>query len=167
MPITPEQLNTILTGLHTEAKKNFRRDSRVTPALLLIPHEGASRLISMPHGLIDEDRIAGHAHAVRPAAILYSGESWLGPTTLPPAKEARLPLDDIPSPSEQPDRVEAIVTRAVALGENGDIVHAVRVHLIVPREIGVQLKPVDAFPEEDRTDGLSAFLATLIPATPG
>lgn len=167
MPITPEQLNTILTGLHTEAKRNFRRDGRVTPALLLIPHEGAPRLISMPDGLIDEDRIAEHAHAVRPAAILYSGESWLAPTTLAPAKAARLPFDDTPRPSERPDRAEGIVTRAIARAENGNIVHAVRAHLIVRKEIGVQLKPLAAFPEEDRTDGLSAFLATLIPATPG
>lgn len=163
MPITAGQLETILTGLHTEAKKTFRRDGRLTPALLLISDEGASRLISMPDGLIDEHRITEHANAVKPAAILYSGESWLGSTTLPHEQAARLSLDDMPAPSEQPDRLEAIVTRAIARTADGELVRADRAHLILRRETGVQLKPLDAFPDDGRTDGLAALLATLIP----
>jgi hypothetical protein len=164
MPITAEQLETILTGLHTEAKKIFRRDGRLTPALLLISDEGTSRLISMPDGLIDENRMTEHARAVKPAAILYSGESWLGSTTLPSEKAARLPLDDTPAPSEQPDRREAIITRAIARTADGEFIRADRAHLIVRKETGVQLKPLDAFPDEGRTDGLSAFLGALIPS---
>lgn len=162
MPITAEQLETILNGLHAEAKKNFRRDGRVAPALLLVSDtEGASRLIAMPHGMIDEDRIAEHARAVRPTAILLTAEVWIGSSTLSAEKAARLPLDDIPRPSEQQDRREAIVTRAVARTPDGRLIHAVRSHLIVRKEVGVQLKPFDAVPDDDRTDGLAAFLATL------
>lgn len=169
MPITNAQLESILNGLHTEAKRNFRRDGRVPPALLLISDDEAvgSRLIAMPDGMIDEGRIAEHARAVQPAAILYSAEVWLGSSTLPVAKVARLPLDDIPRPSEQPERAEAIVTRAVARTPDGRLVHAVRSHLIVRKDVGVQLKPFDTLPDEHRTDGLSAFLATLVPGPPG
>lgn len=163
MPITAEQLETILNGLHTEAKRNFRRDGRVAPALLLVSDdEGASRLIAMPDGMIDEARFTEHARAVKPAAILYAAEVWVGVSTLPAGKAAGLPLNDIPRPSEQQDRSEAIVTRAVARTPDGRLIHAVRSHLIVRKEVGVQLKPFDILPDEDRTDGLTAFLATLV-----
>ena len=166
MPITAEQLTALLNGLHTEAKRNFRREGRVTPALLLIPGDGAPRLIDMPHGMIDVNRIAEHAHATRPSAILLSAEVWIGSSTLPIEKAARLPLDDVPRPSEQHDRREAIVTRAIARAADGGLMRADRAHLIVRKDVGVQLKPLAALPDEGRTDGLSAFLATLIPALP-
>jgi hypothetical protein len=121
----------------------------------------------MPDGMIDEARIAEHARAVQPAAILYSAEVWLGFSTLPAAKAARLPLDDIPRPSEQPERTEAIVTHAVGRTPGGRLVHAVRSHLIVRKDIGVQLKPLDVLPDEHRADGLGAFLATLLLTPPG
>lgn len=167
MAITDVQLESILNGLHTQAKRIFRRDGRVPPALLLVSDaDGTSRLIDMPDGMIDQERIANHARAVQPAAILYSAEVWVGSSTLPVEKAARLPLDDVPRPSEQPERTEAIVTRAVARTPDGRLVHAVRAHLIVRKEVGVQLKPFDAFPDGDRTDGLSALLATLLTVSP-
>lgn len=165
MPITAEQLDGLTAGLHAEAEKHFRADGRVTPALWFVPDAGTARLVAMPEGAIDRDQTAAIARTDRPSAILLTGEHWLGSLTIPASTAARLPLDDIPRPSEQPDRREVIVTRGVGRDPDGGLLHAVRATLILRTVFGPQLVPFGLEPDVDREDDYAAFLAGLLPGT--
>lgn len=142
MPITAEQLQGLATGFHTEAENHLRANGKVIPALRFIPDTGAARLVAMPNGVIDHAQTAAIARTDRPSAILLTGESWLGTTTIAAEKAAKLPLDDLPRPSEQPDRQEVILTRGVGRGPDGGLLHAMRTILITRSVFGTQLQPL-------------------------
>lgn len=95
-----------------------------------------------------------------------TGESWIGSVTVPASTAARLPLDDIPRPSEQSDRREVIATRGVGRGPDGGLVHAMRATLILRSVFGAQLLPFNLNPDTDREDDYAAFLAGLLPGGP-
>lgn len=166
MPITVEQLDGLAAGFHAEAEKHFRANGKVVPALWFIPDAGVARLVAMPNGVIDRDQTAEIARTDRPSAILLTGESWMGSVTVPASTAARLPLDDIPRPSEQPERREVIVTRGVGRDIGGGLLHAMRATLILRSVFGAQLLPFDLEPDAERDDDFAAFLAGLL-AGPG
>ncbi|WP_194894153.1 hypothetical protein [Catenulispora pinisilvae] len=165
MPITAEQLDGLTAGLHAEAEKHLRANGKVVSALWFIPNAGAARLVAMPNGVIDRDQTAEIARTDRPSAILLTGESWMGSVTVPALTAARLPLDDIPRPSEQLERREVIVTRGVGRGPDGGLLHAMQTTLILRTVFGTQLLPFDLDPDVGREDDYAAFLASLLPST--
>ena len=163
MPITAEQLDGLTSGLHTEAEKHFQANQTVVPALWFIS-EGTARLVAMPQGVIDRAQTAQIARTDRPSAIVLTGESWMGSVTVPASTVARLPLDYIPRPSEQPNRREVISTLGFGRGPDGALVHTMRTTLILRSVFGTQLLPFDLDPDADREDDYAAFLAGLLPA---
>jgi hypothetical protein len=165
VPITAEQLEGITAGFHAEAEKHFRANGHVVPALWVIPDVGAARLVPMPNGVIDREQISRIARTDRPSVILLTGESWMGSATIPASTAAQLRLDDLPRPSEQPDRREIIATRAVGRGPDGSLLHAMRATLILRNVFGAQLEPFDLTPDGDRDDDYGAFLASLLPGS--
>lgn len=168
MPITAEQLEALAAGIYGEAEKHFRADGKVVPALWFIPdsNSGTARLVAMPNGIIDREQTAQIARTDRPAAILLTGEYWIGSATVPASTVARLALDDLPRPSEQTDRREVIATRAVGRAPDGGLLHAMRTTLILRSVFGAQLLPFDLDPDADRNDDYAASLAGLIPRLP-
>lgn len=162
MPIDAEQLEGLTSGLHAEAEKHFQANGTVVPALWFIS-DGTARLVAMPQGVIDREQTAEIARTDRPSAIVLTGESWLGSVTVPASAAVRLPMDDLPRPSEQPDRREVIATRGVGRGPDGGLIHAMRTTLILRSVFGTQLSPFDLEPDADREDDYAAFLAGLLP----
>lgn len=165
MPITAEQLEGVTNGLHAEAEKHFRANEAVVPALWFISgsDSGTARLVVMPSGVIDREQTADIARTDRPAAILLTGEFWLGSATIPVEATKKLPLDDIPRPSQQPDRREVISTFGVGRAPDGGLLHVMRTTLILRTVFGTQLTPFDLGPEAEREDDYAAFLASLLP----
>ncbi|WP_194913232.1 hypothetical protein [Catenulispora rubra] len=167
MPITAGQLDGLATAMHAEAEKHFRANGTV-PALWFVPGSGGARLVPMPEGAIDHDLIAQLARADRPSAVLFTGEFWVGTVTVPAGAAAKLSMDDLPRPSEQADRREAIVTRAVGRAPSGGLLHAQHVTHILRTVFGpVQLIPFQLDPAAERSDDFGAFLAALLPNSAG
>jgi len=162
VPITAEQLAGLTAGLHAEAEKQFRANGKVVPALWFIS-DGTARLVAMPQGVIDRAQTAEIARTDRPSAIVLTGEFWLGSVTIPATTAAGMPLADIPRPSEQPDRREAIATRGIGRGPDGGLLHTTRTTLILRSVFGTQLEPFEIPPDADRDDDYGAFLASLLP----
>ena len=163
MPITAEQLEGIATGFHGIAEKHFAANGRVVPALWFIPDGGTARLVEMPEGVIDREQTAQIARTDRPSAILLTGESWLGSVTIPVEAAKKLPIDDIPRPSQQPERREVISTFGVGRAPEGALLHVARTTLILRTVFGAQLLPFDFDPDAEREDDYAAFLASLLP----
>ncbi|ACU72920.1 hypothetical protein Caci_4055 [Catenulispora acidiphila DSM 44928] len=163
MPITAEQLEGIATGFHGIAEQHFTANGRVVPALWFIPDAGTARLVEMPQGVIDREQTAQIARTDRPSAILLAGESWMGSVTIPVEAAKKLPIDDIPRPSQQPDRREVISTFGVGRAHDGSSLHVMRATLILRTVFGTQLVPFDLNPDAEREDDYAAFLASLLP----
>lgn len=83
---------------------------------------------------------------------------------MPASTAVRLPLDDLPRPSEQTDRREVIATRGIGRGHDGALMHATCTTLILRSVFGTtQLEPFDLAPDVEREDDYGAFLASLLP----
>ena len=145
MPITAEQLEGLTSGLYAEAEKHFQANGTVVPALWFIS-EGAARLVAMPKGVIDREQTAEIARTDRPSAIVLTGESWLGSVTVPASTAAQLHIDDLPRPSEQPDRREVIATRGIGRGPDGSLLHTARTNLSLCSLLAPQAGPCPTAP---------------------
>jgi hypothetical protein len=158
MPITADALETALGAFSAAAEKMFHIEGHVAPAAWLIPDAGGPILVVKPEYATDVDWIEEPARILQPAAIIWCGEYWIGAASIPDQTAARLAREDLPRPSELPDRQEAIIVRGVGRAADGDLIRAARASLIVRTASGAHLEPLDALPDEGRSEDFSAFL---------
>jgi hypothetical protein len=158
MPITADALETALATFSAAAEKIFHAEGQVTPVAWLIPDAGVPMLVVKPDDVTGAGWIEEPARMLQPAAIVWCGEYWIGAASLPDQTAARLPREDLPRPSELPDRQEAIIIRGVGRAADGGLLRAARASLIVRTASDARLERLDALPDEGRSEDFSAFL---------
>lgn len=159
MSLRVEDLKDAAALLHGLAEHRFVLEGRAPTWLYLLPERGDGPLLRLPFGRAVDDTLA-HALAVRTGAVaaVMAGEYWVGPTPVPVETAKRLPLADLPEPSRQPGRQEAVITTAVMPG------HKVVRHVsMIERGIfGPALHRSRVEDAEQRGDGLAAWLASIL-----
>lgn len=121
---------------HNLALRYWRDEGRIETTLVYLPEQGEPAV----QVLVDDtppapQHLASRARAVRAAALIVTGEAWVGGLVTEAA--ARLPAEDRAHPAEMPGAYEAIITTAV----RADGLTVFRVTRIIDGAFGRVLAP--------------------------
>lgn len=161
MTISRERLYQAVCELHARAEDLHRQEGVAQMMVLLIPVIGPGTLYILPEGMPPAQVLAALVRQASAVGIALSGEVWEsapginGPTLL------GMPFADMPQPSTDPNRREALLTTAVGLGPNGS--HKLLRHTRIERlPDGTILNPAVDLKTKIRTDGVAALLTLAL-----
>lgn len=169
MTISYERLHAACVRLHAAAENNHRVHGFAAPLLVFLPETGPEDLVLVPDGIPPQHVLDAFARRADAVAILTTGEAWVSVPGLSAQQMAALPPEDLPRPSSDPDRAEAIVTHGVGIGPDGTTMVLTRASRIRRTPFGTMVSdPVDGVPGT-RRDGATEALAAALrpPAQPG
>jgi hypothetical protein len=163
MTISIGRLYLTACRIHAAAEHHHRRDGYAAPVLLFLPTDGPGTLAALTDGIPQPQPLEAMARAARAVAILTTGEVWISAPGLPAEVMAAMPAADLPRPSQDPNRTEAIVTTAVGIGPDGTPLHLTRTSRIWRTSCGSMIqRAVDGVPGVRLDHAADAFAAALI-----
>jgi hypothetical protein len=166
MTISCERLHQAVCELHARAEDLHRQDGVAQMMLLLIPATGPGTLYILPEGIPSIEVLAALVRQASAVGIALAGAVWesapgiSGPTLL------GMPFADMPQPSTDPNRAEAILTYAVGIGADDTTIVLTRASRIQRTGFGTMISdPEDDVPSIRRDGATTALAAALHPTT--
>ncbi|WP_194894152.1 hypothetical protein [Catenulispora pinisilvae] len=167
MTISRERLYAFCCRLHAAAENNHRNHGFAEQLLMFLPETGPESLVLIPEGIPAQTVLDDFARQTRATAILTTGEAWVSIPGLSTQAMAALTVEDLPRPSQDPDRAEQIVTHAVGIGPDGATTVLTRASTIQRTVFGTMIgEPVDGVPGIRRDGATTALAAALNLPTP-
>jgi hypothetical protein len=139
--ISKDLLHRAACRVHAAAENNHLLSGYAAPLLVAIPASGPETLILLPQGLAPQPVLEQIARETRAVAFVFTSEAWVSLPGLSPEAIAALPLEDLPDPERDPNRIEAIITTAVGLGPDRSPLLLTRRSRIQRSETGTSLGP--------------------------
>ncbi|WP_034261799.1 hypothetical protein [Actinospica robiniae] len=144
---------------HDLSQRRWRAEGRTETTLIYLPEHGEAAVEVLFDGTpMAPERLASRARAVRAAALIVTGEAWVGGVVTEAA--ARLPAQDRPHPAEMPGAYEAIITTAV----RADGLSVFRLTRIIDGAFGRLLAPQTHTDPGQNCDGMSAWMHAILTA---
>jgi len=144
---------------HDLGQRYWRAQGRTETTLVYLPEHGEPTVEVLFDGVpTAPERLASRARAVQAAALIVTGEAWVGGVVTENA--ARLPAEDRAHPAEMPGAYEAIITAAV----RADGLAVFRVTRIIDGAFGRLLAPETYTDPGQNPDGMTAWMHAILTA---
>jgi len=162
MTISHERLYEACCRLHAAAENNHRKHGYAEHLLVFMPETGPESLVLIPGGIPPQAVLDDIARRTGAVAILTTGEAWVSIPGLSAQAMAALTVEDLPRPSQDPDRAEQIVTHAIGIGPDGTTMVLTRASTIQRTVFGTMIgEAVDGVPGVRRDGATNALAAAL------
>lgn len=144
---------------HNLGQRYWRAEGRTETTLIYLPEHGEPSVqVLFEDAPPAPERLASRARAVRAAALIVTGEAWVGGVVTENA--ARLPAEDRAHPAEMPGAYEAIITTAV----RADGLAVFRITRIIDGAFGRLLAPQTYTDPGQNPDGMTAWMRAILTA---